>query len=158
VPKWIGPFLVHSNKHGTYTLHDTDGELLYGKHKTKPRRVPISKLKWVSDDAGHLFNAAGDDKPIDQNQERGVVKTILQTDETGTTTKYLVEWKDPSASNQWLPADHFDDPSYVAQYWRKTRPGKQRGQRDTMRVNDPITQPKPSKKRRRSTRKPPSSR
>ena len=151
-PKWIGPFLVHSNKHGTYTLQDTDGELLYGKHKNKPRRVPISKLKWVSDVPVPLFNAAGDDKPIDQDQERGVVKAILQADETGTTTKYLVEWKDPSASNQWLSADRFDDPSLVAQYWRRTRPGKQRGQRDTMQVNDPIIQTKPSKKRRRSNK------
>jgi hypothetical protein len=120
--------------------------------------VPISKLKWVSDNAVRLFNAAGDDKPIDQTQERGVVQTILQADETGKTTKYLVEWKDPSVSNQWLSADHFDDPSYIAQYWRNTRPGKQRGQRDTMKVNDPITQTGTTKKRGRKTTNPTSSR
>ena len=76
-----------------------------------------------------------------------MVKTILQADETGKKTKYLVEWKDPSVSNQWLPAaDHFDYPSYIAQYWRNIRPGKQRGQRDIMKVNDPVIQTGTTKK------------
>lgn len=151
-PKWIGPFTIYDNARRNYVLQDTDHELLYGKSKTRPRKVPISKLKWVSDDAVRLFDADGDDFDISRAQERGVVKTILQADETGATTKYLVQWKDPSETNQWLKANAFDDPSLVVQFWRMQRPGKQRRdkQRDTMQVNDPYTKPTSGRPRRKA--------
>ena len=154
-PKWIGPFRVSSNAHGNYVLEDTDGELLYGKSKTKPRKVPISKLKWVSDQAVRLFDASGNTVAIDQAHGRGIVKNILQADEASKQTKYLVQWSDPSETNQWLTADAFDDPSAIAQYWRSARPGKKRGrlQRNTMKVHDPHEPTGPPKKKRRKAKK-----
>jgi transposase InsO family protein len=119
-PLFVGPFSVESRvgKSHAYKLLDQDGEPL-------ERAVPISHLKWVADkDVALLDN---DGKPVEAMQERGVLNRILEVkrDSKGQNL-FLVEWKHSSERNQWLPASAFDDPSFLLDWFRRTKPGKAR--------------------------------
>ena len=126
-PLWVGPFYVRrqSKRNRTYYLRDADGAPL-------ERGVPVSKLKWVSDDTVALYDNNGES--IDAAAERGIVKAILKTkrDVALGVTKYLVAWKDPREANMWLRKEDFDDPSALVEFWRKNRPahGKNKKSRE----------------------------
>ena len=122
-PLWVGPFVVQrqSAKSQAYYLKDQEGEKLN-------RPIPVSKIKWVSDEAVRLFSHQG--VAIDAAAERGVLKTIIKTRSTDGRTYYLVNWKDASEPNEWLLPEDFDDPSFLADYWRKTKPAKKRKRKE----------------------------
>jgi transposase InsO family protein len=135
-PTWVGPFYVHrqSTRNRTYHLKDVEGAKL-------GRPVPIAKIKWVSDKTVALYN--NDGQEVDTAAERGIVKSILQTKKTDGTTSYLVEWKDATEPNEWLKKEDFDDPSALADYWRKTKPATKK--RKVLPANE---QPPPPAKRK----------
>lgn len=142
-PYWMGPMTVARNdkQSRTYTLLDIDGEPLRGKGK-KPRSVPVSKLKWISDTSVDLLTDKG--KKVSAAAPRGVLKDVIETKQTADgTTLYLVKWKDPDEDDTWLTAEAFDDPACLVEFYKRkgTRGRKVRfTHKDTMYVGN--TEPK----------------
>lgn len=92
---------MQKTKGGTYTLRDKTGDIL-------PRNYAPSSLKSVSEDA------------ILGNEERYVIESIVTHRGTPGNYEYKVRWKGYTAEDDtWEPADHFDSPTMIDQYWRR---------------------------------------
>jgi transposase InsO family protein len=96
-PRYLGPFLVQSrNRGGAYKIKGPDGTV-YTR--------PPSALKLVSPTTPFALESA-------------VVDTILDHKKTQLETLYLVKWKDPSITNEWVPEHAFDDLAPISRYWK----------------------------------------
>ena len=99
-PKWEGPFkIVAVNRSGSYTLRDTDGEII-------PLNFVSSQLKLVASDNNDSFE----------------IEKILDDRKVNNLQEYLVKWKGYSSlHNSWEHVSNFNDHHIISSYWKLKR-------------------------------------
>ena len=61
------------------------------------------------------------------DEPRFVVEKILDVKEEGGRNTYLVKWEGyPASETTWEPAEHFEDASTLANFWRQRNPARKR--------------------------------
>ena len=116
-PRWVGPYVINLiNQRGTFQLKDLTGTILQ-------RVVPVAFLKLCGSQT--LTDASGGEVKLDE--PRFVVEKILDVKEEGGRNTYLVKWEGyPASETTWEPAEHFEDASTLANFWRQRNPARKR--------------------------------
>lgn len=101
-PKYEGTFIVHAKTNNDpYILKDKTGDII------RPS-CPPSALKSVSED------------PLLKDCTHYVIEAIVNHRGSPGNYEYKVRWKGYDAKDDtWEPADSFDSPTMINQYWRR---------------------------------------